>query len=78
MEYPGNPIEEFRFDPESARQIASAIYAHNLSMHSCADIIEAAAPLCDALTPGGVVKLLVNMYSAFGIANGYSYGEDSK
>lgn len=51
---------------EAARRIDQAIERHNLSAEGCANIIEAAAPLCDAMTAGGVVNVLLGMYRLYG------------
>ncbi len=47
---------KFEFDPDSAQRIADVIEKHPMSLKHCADILEAVAPLCTALTTGGFLR----------------------
>lgn len=51
-------LQEFAFDYESARRIAECIERYPMSLQNAADIVCAAAPICEMFTADKVVQLL--------------------
>ncbi len=54
-------MQEFMFDPESAKRIVDTIYHHAMSLKDCAQLIEMAAPFYDRMTSDGVVAAIRDM-----------------